>query len=205
MGNLFSIESPLWNMTNKILHFLWLSILWFVCSLPIITIGASTTALYSVSLKYVRKEEGYLTSSFFQAFRENFKQSSVICLLFMVIGSALFLDFVVYFRSQETSLVSFILTTLFFSLCLVFILVNIYVYAILSKFDNTVTRTILNAFIMAVKHWPSSMMMLLLAFAVIVVGMLLFPPILLCAPALITYVNSKMLGKIFLQYAGHNL
>ena len=78
MSSLFSINSPLWEMTDKLVRFLWLSILWSICSIPVVTMGASTTALYSVTLKYVRGEEGYLTSSFFRAFRENFRQSTIV-------------------------------------------------------------------------------------------------------------------------------
>ena len=73
MNGLFSINSPLWRFMDKALRLIWLNLLWFLCCLPVVTIGAATTALYSVTLKYARDEEGYLTRSFFQAFRQNFR------------------------------------------------------------------------------------------------------------------------------------
>ena len=86
MNGLFSINSPLWRFMDKALRLIWLNLLWFLCCLPIVTIGASTTALYSVTLKYARDEEGYLTRSFFQAFRQNFRQSTIIWLVMAAIG-----------------------------------------------------------------------------------------------------------------------
>ena len=63
-----------------------LNLLWIVCSLPVITAGASITALYSVMFKIIKKEEGYIIKSFLKAFRQNFKQSTIIWLLLIGTG-----------------------------------------------------------------------------------------------------------------------
>ena len=68
----FSYESPFSQVLLKLVYACYLNLLWFVCSVPVFTIGASTTALYSVTLKIVREREGDLTRQFFKAFRENF-------------------------------------------------------------------------------------------------------------------------------------
>lgn len=47
---------------------------------------ASTTALYSVMFKIIKKEEGYIIKSFLKAFRQNFKQSTIIWLLLIGTG-----------------------------------------------------------------------------------------------------------------------
>ena len=59
----------------RIFDLIVLNILWLVCSVPIVTIGASTTALYSVMLKVVAGEEGYIMKGFFKAFQVSFRQS----------------------------------------------------------------------------------------------------------------------------------
>lgn len=59
---------------TKIVYSAYLNILWFICCLPIFTAGASTTALFYVSLKVAKNEEGNITRSFFRAFKENFKK-----------------------------------------------------------------------------------------------------------------------------------
>lgn len=197
---LFSINSPLWNFANKILNFLWLSILWLVCSLPIITLGASTSALYSVTLKYVCNEEGYLTSSFFRAFRRNLKQGIIIWLILLGIGLFLGMDFIVYYRSEKIGTGHLLFMTLCFSLTLLYAFMHLYVYAVLAKFETTVFHILKNSCIMAACHWPSSLAMMTLSLLLTAVGFLIFPPLLFIAPAGLCYMHSKFLFKIFDKY-----
>ena len=74
------------RILTTLCDFLILNILWLVCSVPVITAGASTTALYSVMFKITKKEEGYIIKSFLKAFRQNFKQSTIIWLLLIGTG-----------------------------------------------------------------------------------------------------------------------
>lgn len=74
MNQIFSIDNRFIQLLNKIFCAAWLNILWFLCCIPVFTIGASTTALYYVSFKLVRNEEGNITKQFFTAFRSNFKK-----------------------------------------------------------------------------------------------------------------------------------
>ena len=187
MNSLFSNNSPLWNITNKILNFLWLSLLWFLCSLPVITVGASTAALYQVMLKYVRNEEGYLTTSYFRAFRRNFRQATAVWLLLLPAGLLLTINFVLYNRLEQEGTAGFAF-------------MNLYVYAVLAKFQNTLFRIITNSWIMALYHWPTSVLMLAITLLILASGFLIFPPLLFCAPAVICYLNTKQLTRIFEKY-----
>lgn len=200
MGNLFSINSHLWNAANQLLHFLWLSILWTICCIPLITIGASTTALYSVCLKYAKNEEGYLTSSFFRAMKQNFKQATVIWVMLTLFGCFLGLDLIIYSRQEHMGMLSLLLMIIFLSVFVAFLMANSFVYALQAKFDNTVRRTILNSFLMAARHWPSSLAMMLISFGILMLGFLALPPILFLSPALISYINSRFLIRIFEKY-----
>ena len=95
MGGFFSVEGPLFSGLGRLADLFWLNILFIVCSLPIFTIGASTTALYYVTLKMVKNEEGHITKSFFRAFKENFRQSTLIWLMVMLVGALLFGDYLI--------------------------------------------------------------------------------------------------------------
>lgn len=55
----FSINSPFAAAVNKLVQMIWVGILWFVCSIPLVTVGAATTALYEVLLKMEKDQEGY--------------------------------------------------------------------------------------------------------------------------------------------------
>ena len=50
MRNLFNLDGPLMQLINKVVYSVYLNILWFICCIPIVTIGASTTALFYVTL-----------------------------------------------------------------------------------------------------------------------------------------------------------
>ncbi len=115
MGGLFSIENPFWQFINRLLHVILLNFLWFICSIPIVTMGAATTAVYSVTLKMVRNQEGYTVKSFFEAFRTNFRQSTVIWLILLVIGAVIGADLIVYLRASSVSLPGMILMMAFFA------------------------------------------------------------------------------------------
>ncbi|GLC79728.1 YesL family protein [Lacrimispora brassicae] len=203
MGNLFAYDSPLWRGMNRAVQFLWLSILWGACCLPIFTIGASTTALYAVTLKCVKNQESYLTPSFFRSFKQNLKQATIIWARSLCLGMFLGVGLLYYFRLEVSGTFFVIVTTAFFSLFVSYLLTNLFVYPLLAVFDNTTKRTLINAVIMALTHLPSGILMLSLSLIILVVGALLFPPLLFVAPALTAYINSRFLTKIFDPYVAH--
>ena len=67
MRSLLNPENPVMRFLTKIGYTIILNLLWFLCSLPLFTIGASTTALYAVMQKLVRNEESGIASAFFTA------------------------------------------------------------------------------------------------------------------------------------------
>ena len=81
MGGMFDVDSPVMNVLNKIMNLMILNLCFVAGCIPVVTAGAAMTALYSVNLKMVRNEEAYIFSSYWRAFKENFRQSTVCWLL----------------------------------------------------------------------------------------------------------------------------
>lgn len=77
MKRLLDIDNPVMRFVIKLFDCMALSVLWLVFSLPIITMGASSTALYHTVYHNVIRDEGYLWKSFWGAFRDNFKRSTL--------------------------------------------------------------------------------------------------------------------------------
>ncbi len=89
-------ESRLKTALGAVMDIIYVGILWLLCSLPILTLGPATTALYYATVKRIRHERGQLTKVFFAGFRQNFRQSFLMWLLYLaVIGLAAF-DFYAY-------------------------------------------------------------------------------------------------------------
>lgn len=85
MRRLLDINNPIMRFLTAMFDLMALSVLWVVFSLPIFTMGAASTALYSAAYHHVRKGEDYLWNSFFSAFKENFKRSTLTWLVALAI------------------------------------------------------------------------------------------------------------------------
>ena len=94
LQGLFNYDNPVWRFIGKLGDLIILNVLWIVCSIPIFTIGASTTAVYYVTLKMVRDEEDSTIKSFFRSFKSNFKQATAIWLILLAAGAVLALSLI---------------------------------------------------------------------------------------------------------------
>lgn len=85
------MDSPVMRFLEKLGDILILSVLWVICSIPVFTIGAASTALYYATIKSILGE-GSVGKDFFHAFRRDFKQSLVLTLFGGVIFGLLYVD-----------------------------------------------------------------------------------------------------------------
>ena len=83
-----NIDSPFYRAMGKIGDLVQLSVLWLVCSLPIVTIGASTLGLFTVTGKLAAGEDYMVRADFFKAFKRDFRQSTALWLVLLAIGFA---------------------------------------------------------------------------------------------------------------------
>ena len=122
MGNLFNLDSGFSKFMNRVSDLFLLNILWVICSIPIITIGASTTALYSVNLNLLSENEGHITKAFFKAFKENFKKSTAIWLIVLLTSTILGVNLIFWLKCG-LSIAYIALPFIFFTL-FIFLLVT---------------------------------------------------------------------------------
>lgn len=92
MKGIFGYDSPLMTALTSVGDCICLSVLWIVFSLPVVTMGASTTALYSAAHHVIRRKEGALWRHFWDAFRENFKRSTLAGLVVLALMALLTVD-----------------------------------------------------------------------------------------------------------------
>ena len=136
--------------------------LWLIFSIPIFTIGASTTALYSVMLKMINKEEGPIFRSFVKAFRSNFKQATLSWLVILAALVAIAGELVFAWALEyEGALATFYLILAFAELVVVCLTLP-FLFPLIAKFDNTIWNTLKNAFLLSVSN-PGSWVKIFLA------------------------------------------
>ncbi|MCD7744817.1 MAG: YesL family protein [Lachnospiraceae bacterium] len=206
MSGFFNMDNVVWRTLSRLADLMILNIVFVICCIPVFTIGASLTALNYVTLKMRDGEEGYVIRSFFRSFRQNFKQATGLWLLTLLVGVILALDLMIL-RSGEGTFWS-VMTVIIIIICLIVIMTFLYLFAVLSRFENTVVNTIRNSFIMAIADFPRTVAMLAIVIAAIVVSLynsttlnwaILFW--LMLGFAVIAYCNSYFLSKVFNKYA----
>lgn len=206
MKGLFGYNGPIFNVLSRVTDILWLNVLYIICCIPIITIGAATTSLYYVTMKMAKNEEGYVAQDFFKSFKQNFKQSTCIWAIFLVVIIMLTGDIRIIGSNSISALFSggsiyaILIAGGFIGLISLFTFV--YVFAVLARFENTALNIIKYAFLMSIKHIPHTLLMILISalpFVLIYVnGKLSF--ILIVAFSLVAYTNSFILNRIFISY-----
>lgn len=206
MSKLFRMDSPLMRFLTKIADLMVLNILFCVTSIPLITIGASWTALYSVTLKMVRDEEGSVSRSYFRSFRQNFKQATLLWLGVLVVLALLVLDIRVL-NGMAGGTAPGLLRVGVEILALLGIMVLQYLLPSLARFEASLADTLKNACMMALAHLPKTALMTAAAVGAvwitlinnttIAVGLMVWP---LIGFSLMAFGNSGILRKIFDNY-----
>lgn len=205
MERLFGSDSVLFRVLEKSADFVILNLLWVICCIPIVTIGASTTALYYVMLKMARNEESHVAKMFFRAFRQNLKQGCILTIIFIAAGLLLYVDVTHIFSWQSD--VKTLLLGIFVGIIVAALVIVSYAFPLLAQFENTIANTIKNAFMMGIANLPYTIVILVLNMIPVIV-LVVFPYIfyailpfwLLFGIAAISFLNSKMLKSIFEKY-----
>ena len=144
MKNQF-ISSSFFQFFSRIFDIMLLNFLFLICCLPIVTIGVSTAAMFSVTLKLNRNQESYVIKDFFYAFRHNFKQGIILHLLLILLTIIIFIDLYVMWNILEFGILyKWIFGLLVIFSCLV-LFASFYIYPLLAQFHNTVKGYIRSA------------------------------------------------------------
>lgn len=142
--NFLSPDSKFMQELRNLTDAIWINILMVVTSIPIVTVGAAITAAYDANRRALQGEAGGVTRNYFKAFRANFAESTVLWAVFGITGAALAYAWVVL---QITPLL-----VPKIGLTLVWIIGFEWVFALQARFENTVGRTLANAFVFGISH-----------------------------------------------------
>ena len=197
--------SPIFQALTVIYDFLVVNLLCIVCSLPVITMGASVSATYYVMLKIIRKEDSSVVGMFFSSFRQNLKQGTGLTLIFAISGLLLFFDFQICKGMQGTvkDFAEAILTIL----VVIWSAMASYAFPLLGQFDNPVKVTLKNSAGLAVIHLKKTVVILLLNailpvtfFCLPELFMMIVPVYASFGVAVTAFLNAKILVKVFDSY-----
>ena len=198
---MFKLESPFMNFLNKVADIMILGVVFMLACIPIFTAGAALTAAYYMGFKMVKNEESYIIKGFFKAFKENFKQATMIWILVLIFFGVLMADYRIVLYSG-ISFASWLRIAMV-SVTLVVMLGIVFVFPIQARFENTVKNTIKNAFLMALSHLPSAFLLIIIyavPYLILYFVPQLLPAVFLLGFGCIFYFKSFVLLRVFRKY-----
>lgn len=206
MKKFFNYEGGVWKFFGRLGDLIMLNIMFLVCSAPIITIGASKTALYAVTKKMAKNEEGYIAREFFKQFRENFKRSTGIWLIYLAACIIPIIDLYACSLMGDSAFTTFCRTVMMITL-LIFTTTMIYALVLQSTFENTLKNTLKNGLLMGIGHFPLTIVILLIEFSPFIAVFFLTQYIGTLMTAILGFwfalsalINSYIFNKIFEKY-----
>ena len=189
-------DSLIFRIGNKVFDVIAVSLLWFVCSIPVITAGASTTALYDTVFKNIRQNRGYCYKGFFKCFKENFKNTVPASIIFAILTVVSMWD--ISLALSGGSVISGYQIT-FFILWILAMTWAIWTFALTARFENNWKNTLKNGLLMFFAHLPVTLGMAVV-FAISAMLVWDFPILTTVLPVVGMLLNSFMLEKVFRKY-----
>ena len=174
---MFSPDSKFMEIFGRITDLILLNILFLITCLPLFTIGAAATALYTMCFRLMREEYSGIVKSYFKAFKDNFKQGTVLwLLLLLVVCPGLYYFYVLFSLDSLLRYLSF----LFVILGLLCAMTGSYVFPWISQFENTTVQALKNALILSLSRLPRTA-------AVLAINLM---------PAIVWFVNPELFIQV---------
>ena len=199
----YIIDSKFYHFLNKISDLMILSILWFVTALPIVTLGSASSALYYCVNKVIRQEQGSLIKSYFQAFRENFKQSLLLTGLLVLLS--LFITLVgtsVYTVLKQQNVLTGIYAAYLIMLGLGIGWMH-YAIAYIARFRAPIAAVLKNSLVICLSNLPATLSLVVMFLIVWGLWAIYLPRsamILLILPGTYAWLSSFLLERIYGKY-----
>ncbi len=195
----FNFDNRFFRGLAKLMDLFLVSALWLFMCIPVFTIGASSTALYYTVHKAVVHNRGYVWTTFWQAFRENFKQSTVIWLIQMIMFAVLSFDvYMTWENLKQGTTIGY----MFYPFLVLFLLVlgwSLVLTGYTARFCNTNRIIMKNAALISILHIPSVLLILVLTIVSVLAVYMLWPMIFVM-PAVLYWIMDSILERIFRKY-----
>lgn len=179
MKDFFNLESPFMQLLTRVGDLIIVNVLFLVCCVPVVTIGASTAALHKVTQCIVFDEDNGIARTFFRAFRENFKQATAVWGLMLVFAAATVCNYMLISGFAAGTGAAVLKGVLVVLIGLVVVLAA-YLFPLMVRYSNTLREHAVNSLILAVVKLPRTVGLVLLSAM----------PVLILAISLQTFVNT---------------
>lgn len=203
MGSFFNIDGPFQKYGTIVADVMLLSLIWYVLSIPLFTIGATTTAMFYIFTKRANDRDEYLIKPFFHSFKNNFLQSLFLTLIF---GACFFLIFsnIRIINSGILSInptLQLVILLVQFSIAIELFFTSLYAFPVLSRYELKNKDVLKTSFFLANKHLLTTISLVGLFVVIYFLIFYVHGIFIFAAPGIYGFLGSKLLVKIFKKYS----
>ena len=195
MKKLFDLDRPFAQALSIAFDLLMMNLLTLLCCVPVITAGAGLTAMNDLIVHLVRNEDSYIVKPFFRSFRTNFRKSTILWLMYLAAG------FLLYFDYHAAAVYMPVLRYPVAAIGVIVLAIGMYTFALLSRYENTVSGTLKNAVSLVIAFFPRTLGMVVFAVAFWVLSIHFYfigvPLLLMFGWTLPCYVSALLLKDVF--------
>lgn len=200
-------DNPVSRMLGGLTDLMILNVLFVVTCIPIVTIGAGISALYSVTLKMAKGEESYIAREYFRAFKGNFRQATIVWSVTLGLLVVFYENFHMMNAGALSGSAKDVTQVLLTVSAVFLVLILLWFFPLIARFENTLKQTLVNALVMAVRHFGYTL--LLLAITIIPIAVTVFsgsgvvygiPFWLFFGFALVSIANAGLFRRVFARY-----
>lgn len=188
---------------NKMTDMFVLNILFLICSIPIITIGASLTAMYAVNLRSVRYGDGYIIKTFFKSFRQSFKQATLAWILFLCMALLLYFDYR-FWQQVDFGSISNVMKIVSLTFIIIASMIFQWLFPVIAKMKDSFGKQVKNAAAMAVGYFvPYTVICMAITYGALYFVYSNFAAMivmLMIGFSVVTYVQSFFFYKVFSKF-----
>ena len=187
MERFFNADNGVMRALSKVFDIGWLSLIYVVFCIPLITIGAATTSLYYVSAKVLRRGRSYVWTEFWRSFKQNFAPATLIWVVFAVVFGLLFFNFTIVNNQSEYG---GYLIGVYLALALIVLCIMSYAFCVLSRFSMKIVQIFRFSLFCAFRHFAHTLVLVVILLAGIT-GIFLplqFPVVQSLVPMILAFV-----------------
>jgi uncharacterized membrane protein YesL len=152
MATLFSADSALMRGLGVLADVILLNLLFIVASIPLVTLGASLTALNFTAMRIATGECNSVTGDYLRSFRRNFRQATIVALVLALFVAVLAAWYVVVTNLTFGPLAELILLAIWYVLAFNFVAAALFVFPYLASFEGRTRDVLRNARLLSWKH-----------------------------------------------------
>jgi len=149
MKNIFSLDSPLIQTLSFVFDLILVNMLYILCCIPVVTIGAARAALYTCGNLWAEKDDAGATT-FLKAFFKNLKTATPVWLILLAVGAFLVWD--VWLLSVNSIPLEWLLWVLIAVPLVAYVIVACQMFQVVAHYNCTVKQYIKNAFLVGLGH-----------------------------------------------------